>query len=356
MTLLVLVVVLALAALGLTLAPLLGRRVRGQVGEGNQVGNGSTVPDPDAPERSRLEAEQAALSAELIALPEGVHKPELENRAARVLRALDALPPAPGQRPSPALGALGVLIALTVVAVGAVSFVPRWQLAALNGPEGLAVQSALSLPGLQRTALGSRSQSAYLAWGDAAFTSSRYDQASQAYAGALKLDPKQPRALRRLGIMLLTGQGGMALSDQKQASQAFLLVRTAAQLAPQDPESQLLLGYALNTFGQGNLALAALERYRNLAPQGREADDLIATLQASRDRADPGARVYAANCASCHGAAGFGGLGPNLHESRLSRAALKAVILNGKGSMPAYPQIKGAELDALLTRLERWEK
>ena len=240
--------------------------------------------------------------------------------------------------------------------MGALSFLPRWQLAALDGAERSAVQSVLSLPGLKQSAQSAGTKGAYLAWGDAAFTSGRYDQASQAYAGALRLDPKQPRALRRLGIMLLTGQGGPAPSDQKQASQAFLLVRTAAQLAPQDPESQLLLGYALNSFGQGNLALAALERYRSLFPQGREADDLIATLQASRDRSDPGARVYAANCASCHGAAGFGGLGPNLHESRLSRAALKAIILNGKGSMPAYPNIKGAELEALLTRLERWQQ
>jgi cytochrome c-type biogenesis protein CcmH len=342
LTLILVVSLLALVALSLLLAPLLGRA--------------RETPDPDAPERARLEAEQAALSAELVALPEGAVSLELENRAARVLRALDALPPAPGKRPGRGVGVGGVLLALTLVGVGAVTFVPRWQLAALDSAEGTAVQSALSLPGLKQSAQRAGTSGAYLNWGDAAFTSGRYDQASQAYAGALKLDPRQPRALRRLGIMLITGQGGPAPSDQQQASQAFLLVRTAAQLAPQDPESQLLLGYALNSFGQGDQALAALERYRTLAPQGREADDLIATLQASRDRSDPGARVYAANCASCHGAAGFGGLGPNLHESRLSRAALKTITLNGKGSMPGFPDIRGAELEALLDRLESWEK
>ena len=66
-----------------------------------------------------------------------------------------------------------------------------------------------------------------------------------------------------------------------------MLVRTAAQLAPSDPESQLLLGYALNNFGESKLALAALERYRSLDPTGRDADDLIATLRASTQQADP---------------------------------------------------------------------
>ena len=215
---------------------------------------------------------------------------DLERRAALTLRALDALPPAPSHHPSrlPALTGLG--LAALIVAVGALTFVPRWQLAALSPQEGAAVKSAVGLPGLKAQASHDNTQTAYLAWGDAAFTAGRYDQASAAYASALKLDPKQPRALRRLGIMLLSGQGAAAPQDEQQAAQAFLLVRTAAQLAPNDPESQLLLGYALNNFGESKLALAALERYRSLDPQGREADDLIATLRASSAQSDPARR------------------------------------------------------------------
>ncbi|WP_237724714.1 c-type cytochrome [Deinococcus alpinitundrae] len=340
---------LALAALVAVVSPLRGPATAA-------APSGTDPLDPDAAERLRLEAERDALLAELTRSGDEVRRPDLEHRAARTLRALDGLPPAPrrGNVLPPAV--IGVVLALLVVGVGAVTFVPKWQLAALDTGERLAVQDALSLPGLQARAQRSNDKADYLAWGDAAFSASVYDQASAAYAGALKLDPRQPKALRRLGIMLLSGQGSAAPKSEQQASQAFLLVRTAAQLAPSDPESQLLLGYALNNFGESKLALAALERYRSLDPTGRDADDLIATLRASSDQADPASRVYAANCASCHGAGGRGGIGPNLHESRLSRAALQSVIQNGKGAMPAFPNIKGAPLSALLTRLEEWQQ
>lgn len=335
-----LLVLLGLAALLAVVSPL---RIR-------------TAADPDANERQRLETERDALTAELIDLSDENRRLDLENRAARSLRALDGLPPAPksGSVLTPAL--IGLILAVTVVGIGAFSFVPQWQLAALDGGEGTAIKSALSLPSLQATAQRSQTQVAYLAWGDAAFTAGQYSQASAAYASTLRLDPKQPKALRRLGIMLLTRQGGAAPTSEQQASQAFLLVRTAAQLAPNDPESQLLLGYALNNFGESKLALAALERYQSLEPTGREADDLIATLRASTAQSDPASRSYAASCASCHGAGGRGGIGPNLHDSRLDRTALTSILQNGKGSMPAFPNIKGAELEALLSKLEGWQK
>ncbi|GAA3997816.1 c-type cytochrome [Deinococcus rubellus] len=341
--LVVLLALLATAALLAVISPL--RR------------NAAAAPlDPDAAERLHLEAERDALMTQLVGLSDESRRPDLENRAARNLRALDGLPPPPGRGGTWLPAATGVVLALLVVGVGAVTFVPQWQLAALDSGERLAVKDAVSLPGLQAQAQRSGDKADYLAWGDAAFSASVYDQASAAYASTLKLDPRQPKALRRLGIMLLSGQGRAAPKSEQQASQAFLLVRTAAQLAPNDPESQLLLGYALNNFGENKLALAALERYRNLDPTGRDADDLIATLRASSAQTDPASRVYAANCASCHGASGRGGIGPNLHESRLGRAELQSVIQNGKGSMPAFPNIRGAELSALLTRLEEWEK
>lgn len=324
---------------------------------------GTTAPeDPDAPERERLTAERDRLYGELDTLTDERRRPDLERRAALTLRALDALPPAPppanraGQTRRLALTGVGLAALVTVA--GAVTFVPRWQLAALSPREAQTVQNSLALPELRRRAEVSQSAADALAWGKAAFDSGLYDEASRAYAAALRLDPRQPEALRRLGILLLNqpARGGRALSEEE-AGQAFLLIRTAAQLAPDDAESQLFLGFALSQFGQDGAALTALERYRTLNPSGRDADETITAIRARQNQSDPGLRVYAANCASCHGANGGGGaLGPSLRVSGLSRDGLRQVILQGKGAMPAYPDLKTDDLNALLDVLERWQK
>ncbi|GBF04609.1 cytochrome oxidase family protein containing TPR repeats [Deinococcus aerius] len=325
---------------------------------------GGMPTDPDAPERHRLTAERDRLYAELSHLTDESRRPDLERRAALILRALDALPAAPPPRErgrrTRAAALAGLAVAALVTVAGAVTFVPRWQLASLGADEVQDVRDVLALPGLRRKAETTGEGAAYLAWGRAAFDSARYAQAVTAYGNALKLDPRQPEALRRLGILLLTrgeqtGQTG-AQPTPEDARQAFLLIRTAAQLAPKEPESQLLLGFALARFGQDADALTALERYRTLDPKGRDADDLITSLHARQNESDPGLRVYAANCASCHGPNGGGGLGPNLRVATLSREALENVIVNGKGAMPASPNLKPEELNALLDVLERWQK
>ncbi len=315
--------------------------------------------DPDAPERARLLAERDHLYGELNALEDEARRPDLERRAALTLRALDALPPAPrtgpGRSRTLALGAVGAVALLTVA--GALTFIPRWQLASLDAGEAGKVQAVLKLPGLKETAQRSQKNADYLAWGRAAFDSANYDQAVSAYGNALKTDPRQPEALRRLGILLLTrgDQGGAALPAED-ATRAALLIRTAAQLAPDEAESQLLLGFALSRFGQDQEALAALERYRTLDPAGRDADDAITALRARLNQGDPALKLYAASCASCHGAAGAGGIGPSLRASTLSRAALRSVTVNGKGAMPAYPTLTDAELTLLLDLMEQWQK
>ncbi|MBZ9751667.1 c-type cytochrome [Deinococcus sp. HMF7604] len=318
--------------------------------------------DPDAPAREGLEAERDRLYTELATLTDERRRPDLERRAALTLRALDALPPAPrperggdGRRGRQwALTALG--LSALLVGAGAVTFVPRWQLAALPAGEAANVQAVLNLPALRARAERTRTAPDYLAWGRAAFDTSAYDQAVSAYGNTLKLNPRQPEALRRLGILLLTrGEQGGAAPSAGDAAQAALLIRTAAQLAPQEPESQLLLGFALARFGQDQEALRALERYRTLDPQGRDADELISAIRARQTDSDPGLRVYAANCASCHGPAGGGGIGPSLRESVLSRDALRQVTVQGKGAMPGFPQIRGQDLEALLDLLEGWQ-
>ncbi|UBV43442.1 c-type cytochrome [Deinococcus taeanensis] len=319
---------------------------------------GGTPPDPDATERARLETERARLYADLAALTDETRRPDLERRAALTLRALDALPPAPRparQTRTLALTLLGGAALLTVV--GALTFVPRWQLASLDRGEAEDVQATLRLPALKAQAERSGSSAAYMNWGRAAFDSSQYDQAVTAYGNALKLNPRQPEALRRLGILLLTrGEQTGQVPSAEDAQRAALLIRTAAQLAPDEPESQLLLGFALARFGEQQAALTALERYRTLDPRGRDADDLITAIRARQNKSTPGLRVYAARCASCHGPSGAGGIGPSLRASTLSREALTQVITQGKGAMPAYPNLKGTELAALLTVLEGWQQ
>lgn len=53
-----------------------------------------------------------------------------------------------------------------------------------------------------------------------------------------------------------------------------------------------------------------------------------------------GQQLYLANCASCHGRGGGGGLGPKLAGVVATRYPniddQKALILNGRGSMPAF--------------------
>ncbi|CAM4419732.1 c-type cytochrome [Deinococcus marmoris] len=316
--------------------------------------------DPDAPERTRLAAERDGLYTELNTLEDEARRPGLERRAALTLRALDGLPPAsrarnPGRSRTLALAGVGVAALLTVA--GALTFIPRWQLASLDAGEAKKVQAVLKLPALKETAQQTEKGADYLAWGRAAFDSANYDQAVSAYGNALKTDPRQPEALRRLGILLLTRgeQTGQQISAED-AQRAALLIRTAAQLAPEEPESQLLLGFALSRFGQDQDALTALERYRTLDPAGREADEVITAVRARLNQSDPALSLYAGSCASCHGAAGAGGIGPSLRESGLSRAALRSVTVNGKGAMPAYPKLTDAELKLLLDLMEKWQR
>jgi mono/diheme cytochrome c family protein len=70
--------------------------------------------------------------------------------------------------------------------------------------------------------------------------------------------------------------------------------------------------------------------------------------------ASPGAQVYAANCATCHGADGGGGTGPQLAGG----AAVKRFpsvddqirfVTDGKGGMPAFGgQLSPAQIRAVV--------
>ncbi len=273
----------------------------------------------------------------------------LRARTARVLAQLDTLEPRPvsARRPlAPAL--VGVGVALLITLAGAFTFVPRWQLAALAPDEAKAVTSVVQLPALASRAARSGNEADQLALARAAFTAGRYDDAAGAYSNVLRANPRQPEALRRVGLILL--------SQGEKATEAAQLIQASAQLAPQDPEGQLYLGFALARFGEDARALQALTRYQQLKPQGGEADELIAQLRSRSQPVSAGQRVYAANCASCHGPAGAGGIGPSLRDNGLSREAMAAIIRGGKGTMPAYPNLPERDLNALLDLIAGWQK
>jgi mono/diheme cytochrome c family protein len=63
--------------------------------------------------------------------------------------------------------------------------------------------------------------------------------------------------------------------------------------------------------------------------------------------ASPGASLFAANCASCHGSDGGGGIGPQLSDGRVTAAFPDAadeidVVTNGRGGMPAFGKVLSA--------------
>jgi len=87
-----------------------------------------------------------------------------------------------------------------------------------------------------------------------------------------------------------------------------------------------------------------------------------------RGNADDGQRLYAANCASCHGPQGEGKEGPQLHNQVLlthatDRYLVETVRRGRRGtSMPgfanpgsAHRQLADAEIEAIVTFLRTWE-
>jgi mono/diheme cytochrome c family protein len=61
------------------------------------------------------------------------------------------------------------------------------------------------------------------------------------------------------------------------------------------------------------------------------------------------AEIYATQCAPCHGAAGGGGIGPNLLTSNMSAEDQLAIVTDGGGGMPAFgPTLDAERLQAVV--------
>lgn len=65
-----------------------------------------------------------------------------------------------------------------------------------------------------------------------------------------------------------------------------------------------------------------------------------------------GERLFAENCATCHGERGTGGgVGPMLVGSELSLSQARAIIVSGRGVMPAG-LVSGQDLEDVLAYLQ----
>ena len=308
---------------------------------------------PQDTRRTELEEERELLLANLAELQaQGADAGTLTRekvRLTQVLHELDTLPPAPGPgaaRPALPVAAATLLGVALLLGVGSFTFFPQWRDLGLSPAERTQLASASRLPALADRARTSRQTADYLAWGDAAWDARQYRQSTEAYTQVLLGERDNTRAMRRVGYFLL--------SDPKMAENGLSFIARAAQLDPQAPEGQLLYGYALGVFGQYPQALDVLANYRRLAPASREADDLIVEYQAKVGGAVDGQLVYAQNCAGCHGGKGEGGTGPKLVGSPAlkSETALRQIVLKGATGMPAFPQLEGKQLDALVKTLQ----
>ena len=308
---------------------------------------------PQDTRRTELEEERELLLGNLGELQaQGADAGTLTRekvRLTQVLHELDTLPPAPkpGQaRPALPAAAATLLGVALLLGVGSATFLPQWRNLGLSPAEQTQLANASRLPALASRAQGSGQTADYLAWGDAAWDARQYRQAAQAYTQVLIKERDNPRAMRRVGYVLL--------GDAKMADNGLSFIARAAQLDPQAPEGQLLYGYALGAFGQYPQALDVLNNYRKLAPDSSEADDLIVEYQARVGGRVDGTLVYAQNCAGCHGRQGEGGTGPKLTGSPALRneAALRQIVLKGATGMPAFPQLEGKQLDALVQTLQ----
>ncbi len=195
-------------------------------------------------------------------------------------------------------------------------------------------------------------------YGDIAWELERYDDAAKGYGSALrqftdkaqkdpnhKPDATNIKALSRYGqILFFSGENDQALE----------LLRTAAKF--NDAEAWLTIGNILfSVKNDPKGAIAAWQNFQKVNKDkafGARVPDLIAAAKTRIREADPGAKLFATSCASCHGAEAQGLVGPNLKTSSNAKSAefLKKQLQNGSRNkeMPAFKNIQGKDLENLI--------
>jgi cytochrome c-type biogenesis protein CcmH len=271
-----------------------------------------------------------------------------ETRAALILEQLEDLPPVPVQTPTSSVSrpvwplALGSLAAVLAVGVLSSAFVV-WPLQrlGLREAERKEYDAARQLPALE-AALNREvaanpqgaSQRSLLEFGQVAWDAKDYERAAKVYGSVLRVDKREPTALTRYGSLL----------------------NAATTIDPNHAEAWLTKGNIyFGALNNPQKALESWQTYKKVAGPdvSNRVADLIAAAETRLLDSDPGAKLFAQNCAGCHGAQAQGLVGPNLRTSANAKSAafVRRQLENGSknGQMPAFRQLQPAELEQLVT-------
>ncbi|MCX7783504.1 MAG: c-type cytochrome, partial [Meiothermus sp.] len=203
---------------------------------------------------------------------------------------------------------------------------------------------ARELGNLQRRAEQSGQAADWLAYADKAYELQDFERAGQGYLKVIELEPRNPSAVRRIGMLLF-----MSGRPEEGAQALELAVRAEPDVA----EGWLFLGNAYFQLGRPAEAIVAWEGYLKAGGEARQQVlNLIQTAKEQQNAASKGQQVYLSKCAACHGAQAQGGTGPRLQGNPIRKVpeAVREIILKGRGQMPAQ-QLTSEELSALLQYL-----
>lgn len=251
--------------------------------------------------------------------------------------------------------------------------VGNWQafLAAPGGQGDATVRARLAMAAelapLIEEVQSAPSEASFLALADALWSRQEHNRAADLYFQVLtRFNPHSSPALSRLGVALfLTGDN----------DNAMLLLERARSLRPGDLETLLFLGNAYFSAERFGEAIAAWQDYVTAAGGPESAGRVPGLIESARARLGGAAPVtgpsaaapvtvsatalFAANCASCHGALGQSGLmlsggvqvpvpaladNPNSADPELVRT----VLLQGRGAMPSFAHLPAGQLEQLV--------
>lgn len=282
-----------------------------------------------------------------------------ETRAALILEKLEDLAPAPVQtskRISLSF-VLGSLAALALAgALANVFIVPSLERLALRPQEAQDYENAAKLKSLEAVlteqAKASKAEIAtLLEYGQLAWEIQDYNRAANAYSEVLRQEPKNVSALARYGQILFFASA----QDPKLLDQSLALLRAATKLKPPSSEAWMTIGNIL--FSSKNDPLGALDAWTEYQKiTGDTGSPRITQLMAAARKrltaSDPAVKLFAANCASCHGSEATGQIGPNLRTSKNARDAAFVTNQIKFGSknkkMPALTQLSSADIGLLV--------
>jgi cytochrome c-type biogenesis protein CcmH len=282
-----------------------------------------------------------------------------ETRAALILEKLEDLAPAPVQtgKRTPLSFVLGSLVALALAgALANVFVVPSLERLALRPQEAKDYETAAKLKSLEgvltaQAKVGSAQIATLLEYGQLAWQLQDYNRAANAYGEVLRQEPKNVTALARYGQILFFASA----QDPKLLDQSLALLRAATKLTPPSSEAWMTIGNILfSSKNDPQGALNAWTEYQKIT--GDTGSPRITQLMsAARKRltaTDPAVKLFAANCAACHGSEAQGQIGPNLRTSVNARDATFVTNQIKFGSknkkMPALPQLSSTDIGLLV--------